>query len=137
MDSVVHFEMPYENPERAAKFYTAAFGWRMQMLGKDMGDYVLATTTETDEKGPTKPGAINGGMYRKEPKRASQCMSMVIAVDDIKQAMKNVAAAGGKVIDKPVDIPGVGQYVSFEDTEGNVLSILQPVPRNWHAPSSK
>jgi hypothetical protein len=62
---------------------------------------------------------------------------MVIAVDDIEQAMKKVAAAGGKVLDKPVDIQGVGQYVSFVDTEGNVLSILQPVPRNWHAPKSK
>ena len=45
-NSVVHFEMPYENPERI-EYYTQAFGWRMQKLGKDMGDYVTAATTET------------------------------------------------------------------------------------------
>ncbi len=53
-------------------------------------------------------------------------MSIVIAVDDIKEHMKKVAAAGGKVQGEPVDIPGIGWYVSFVDTEGNRLSLLQP-----------
>ena len=35
---------------------------------------------------------------------------------------------------EPADIPGVGRYVAFTDTEGNRVSMLQPVPRNWHAP---
>lgn len=65
MNPVVHFEMPYDNRERMAKFYGSAFGWQTQMLGEDMGNYVLARTTETDEKGPKTPGAINGGFSRK------------------------------------------------------------------------
>ncbi len=48
MDSVVHFEMPYENRERMAKFYQSAFGWQTEKLGEDMGNYVVATTTETN-----------------------------------------------------------------------------------------
>ena len=134
MNSVVHFEMPYDNGERIAKFYASAFGWRTQMLGKDMGDYVLATTTETDEKGPKNPGAINGGFYRKNPDWPMQYPSVVIAVDDIKASMKKVTSSGGKVLGEPMDIPGVGQHVSFIDTEGNRVSMLQPIPRNWHAP---
>jgi len=47
--------------------------------------------------------------------------------DDIKQAIKKIAAAGGKVLGEPVEIPGIGQYVSFVDTEGNRVSVLQPV----------
>lgn len=43
-----------------------AFGWQTQMLDKDMGNYVVATTTETDENGPQKPGAINGGFFPKK-----------------------------------------------------------------------
>ena len=43
MDPVVHFELPYEDRERMARFYEAAFGWRTQMLGADMENYVLAT----------------------------------------------------------------------------------------------
>ena len=54
MNSVVHFEMPYEDRERMAKFYRTAFGWQTQVLGEEMGNYVLATTTETDESGPKK-----------------------------------------------------------------------------------
>ena len=65
MDSVVHFEMPYDNRDRMARFYQSVFGWQTQMLGPDMGNYVLATTTESGEAGPTKPGAINGGFYEK------------------------------------------------------------------------
>ena len=48
--------------------------------------------------------------------------------------MTQVSEAGGEVLGEPMEIPGVGQYVSFFDTEGNRVSMLQPVPRNWHAP---
>jgi predicted enzyme related to lactoylglutathione lyase len=67
MDSVVHFEMPYDDRERMAKFYRAAFGWQTRMLGEEVGNYVIATTTETDESGPKKPGAINGGFFARKP----------------------------------------------------------------------
>jgi predicted enzyme related to lactoylglutathione lyase len=134
MDSVVHFEMPYENRERMAKFYKSAFGWQTQMLGQEMGNYVMATTTETNDAGPTKPGAINGGFYGKTPDRPMQYPSVVIAVDDIKRSSAKVAAAGGKVLGEPMDIPGVGRYVSFVDSEGNRVSMLQPIPRGRRAP---
>jgi uncharacterized protein len=127
MNPVVHFEMPYENHERLVKFYTQAFGWQMQKFGKEMGDYVTAATTETDEhRMVKKPGAINGGFFPKKPDGSDQHPSVVIAVDDIKKAMSKVTDAGGKVLGEPVEIPGVGQYVSFADTEGNRASILQP-----------
>ena len=61
MNPVVHFEMPAEDRKRIADFYARVFGWRMQMLGPEMGNYVVVTTTEPDEKGrPKKPGAITG-----------------------------------------------------------------------------
>ncbi len=130
MNPVVHFEMPYENHERLMKFYTDAFGWKMQKLGKDMGDYVIAATTETDENRMVKrSGAINGGFFPKKPDWPAQYPSVVIAVADIKKAMKKVAAAGGKVLGEPREIPGIGQYVSFTDTEGNRVSMLQPMNR--------
>ncbi len=134
MDPVVHFEMPYDNQERMAKFYQSTFGWQLQMLGEKMGNYVLATTIETGESGPKKPGAINGGFYPNKPDWPAQHPSVVIAVDDIQASMKKVTEAGGRVLGEPMDIPGVGQYVSFLDTEGNRVSMLQPIPRNQQAP---
>ena len=137
MDPVVHFEMPFEDRERMAKFYRSAFGWQTEMLGEEMGSYVLATTVETGEKGPKRPGAINGGFYPKKPDWPAQYPSIVIAVDDIRKAIVKVTEAGGNVLGEPMEIPGVGSYVSFMDPEGNRVSMLQPIPRNWHAPKKK
>ena len=68
MDPVVHFEMPADDRKRMANFYSKVFGWKTEVLGPEMGDYVLATTTATGADGrPTTPGAINGGFYPKKP----------------------------------------------------------------------
>jgi len=137
MDPVVHFEMPAEDRKRMAQFYTKAFGWQTQMMGPEMGDYVVVTTTESDDNGPKKPGAINGGFFVKNKEMPAQFPSVVISVGDIKASMKKVTAAGGKVLGEPMEIPGVGQYVSFFDTEGNRVSLLQPLPRMSVRPKSR
>ena len=127
MNPVVHFEIPAEDKNRMADFYTKAFDWKIQMLGPDMNDYVLVTTTEPGEDGrPKNPGAINGGFYKKSADMPGQYPSDVIAVGDIKAAMKKVTEAGGKVLGEPMEIPGYGLYISFFDTEGNRVSMMQP-----------
>ncbi|HTG00933.1 MAG TPA: VOC family protein [Nitrospirota bacterium] len=130
MDPVVHFEIPYNEAKRMVKFYRNAFGWEMQMLGEEMGNYVLATTAESGRTGPKKRGRINGGFFPKKPDWPAQYPSVVIAVDDMAKSIKKVSKAGGKVLGEPMDIPGVGPYVSFIDTEGNRISMLQPLRRN-------
>jgi predicted enzyme related to lactoylglutathione lyase len=130
MNPVVHFEIPFDDGRRAAKFYHAAFGWQTKDLGKEMGHYVLATTTETDDRGPKRAGAINGGFFPRKDDYPQQYPSIVIAVDDIRSSMKKVKEAGGKVLGEPMDIPGIGQYVSFDDSEGNRVAMLQPTAQN-------
>jgi hypothetical protein len=127
MNSVVHFEMPYKDAKRVSKFYKYAFGWDMSDAGADMGNYVLAITTPVDKKTsrPKKPGAINGGFYKRS-KSANPYPSFVIAVDDINKSVATVKKAGGKLLAKIQDIPGVGLWVSFRDSEGNSVSMLQP-----------
>jgi predicted enzyme related to lactoylglutathione lyase len=98
----------------------------MQQLGANMGNYVLANTTGVPEGQPKRPGAINGGFFPKKPDWPAQHPSVVIAVDDIKASMEKVKKSGGNVLGEPMEIPGVGQYVSFMDTEGNRVSLLQP-----------
>ena len=138
MNPVVHFEMPTQDRNRMADFYSKAFGWKTKMLGPDMGEYVLVTTTETDEHSrPKKPGAINGGFYQKSADKPAQYPSVVVAVDDIKDAMKKVTKAGGKVLGEPMEIPGYGLYVSFFDTEGNRVSMMQPTGEWKSAGKSK
>lgn len=137
MNPVVHFEMGYNDRERIKKFYADTFGWQMQQLGPEMGNYVVAQTTETDGKGMVqKPGNINGGFYQKTENPLSHAPSVVIAVDDIGVAMQKVKANDGKILGamgkdgkqsmEPDEIPGVGLWISIMDTEGNRVSLLQP-----------
>ena len=137
MNPVVHFEMGYFDQERMKKFYETACGWTLQQLGAEMGNYVVAQTAETDEKGMVKtPGTINGGFYQKMETPLSHAPSVVIAVQDIKAAMAAVEAQGGKILGamdehgnasmEPMAIPGIGLWISFMDPESNRVSLLQP-----------
>ncbi|HSH91331.1 MAG TPA: VOC family protein [Ramlibacter sp.] len=129
MNPVVHFEMPYIDRDRMVKFYESAFGWTTQKLGAEMGNYVVVTTAAPeDDPGKGVRGAIGGGFYERKADWPDQYPSIVIAVKDVKAAMKDVRAAGGEVLGEPMLIPGIGDYVSFRDTEGNRVSMLQPLP---------
>ncbi len=136
MSPVVHFEMGYNDKNRMVKFYETVFGWKTESMGPEMGNYVTAQTTDTDENRMVKtPGNINGGFYAKTDSPGSQAPSVVISVDDIKQAIEEIKQAGGKILGgmtpdgkktmEPSMIPGVGLWISFQDTEGNRVSLLQ------------
>src|SRR5260221_5082624 len=136
MDPVVHFEMPAKDKKRVSNFYTSAFGWQMNQLSSEMGNYLLAQTTETDEHSMVKtPGAINGGFFDYQEKEGFNIPHLVISVDNLEESMKKVEEAGGKILggasgpEKIDDIPGIGRYISFEDSEGNHVGMLQPAPR--------
>lgn len=125
MNPVVHFEMPAIDRKRMSDFYTKAFGWKTQQYGPEMGNYVVVSTAETDANGRPKQG-INGGFYDRTDDPVSHAPSIVIGVENIQEHMKHVIAAGGTIIGEPMEIPGVGMWVSFKDTEGNRVSMLQP-----------
>lgn len=125
MNPVVHFEMPAVNKKRVKKFYEKAFGWKMQQMGPEMGNYVLATTTPVDKnQTPKSPGAINGGFYQRT--KEAKTPHLVISVDNLEEHMQVVKKAGGKISGKPMEIPGVGRFVMFMDTEANRVGMLQP-----------
>jgi predicted enzyme related to lactoylglutathione lyase len=128
MNPVVHFELPCDDRNRMARFFEQAFGWKMQMYGPEMGNYVVVTTAETDAKPDAPRGAINGGFFMRSADMPAQFPGIVIAVEDIRASMAKVTAAGGQVLGEPMDIPTVGAYVAFMDTEGNRSSMLQPLP---------
>jgi len=89
MNPVVHFEMPVEDKKRMAGFYTNVFGWKIRQLGPEMGEYMIVSTSETDEKTmrPKEAGMINGGFYQKTDDMTSAHPSVVIAVDDIRESI--------------------------------------------------
>ncbi|MDP3953881.1 MAG: VOC family protein [bacterium] len=125
MNPVVHFEMPAEDKSRVKEFYEKVFGWQMTQLGPEMRDYLLANTSPVDENNMhINKGAINGGFYKKG--KDGTIPHIVISVDDIKASMETVKSSGGEILGEPMNIPGIGDFVMFKDTEDNKVGMLQP-----------
>jgi predicted enzyme related to lactoylglutathione lyase len=122
MDKVVHFEIPFDDKQRAMKFYTESFGWHLMEMPEM--NYVMASTVEVDDKMmPKEPGAINGGLFAR-PKEAPH-PAIYVGVASVDDAIKKVQAAGGKVVTPKTPIPGMGAYGRVADTEGNVIGLFQ------------
>jgi hypothetical protein len=126
MGRFVHLEIPYDDAKRMMDFYQSAFGWRIQQLGAEMGGYVVAMTAETDAKPGAPAGAISGGFFAWEPNWPGEHPSVVIAVRDIRTSIDKIRQAGGEVLGEPMEIPGIGLYVAFHDSERNRCSMLEP-----------
>src|SRR3954449_7611432 len=89
---VVHFEIPYQDGDRAQQFYKAAFDWQLQSM-PGMG-YVLVTTGPTGDRGPTEPGFINGGMFSRDVAPSSGPL-VVVDVESIDEALQRIGELGG------------------------------------------
>lgn len=127
MNSVVYFEMPAKDKKRVSEFYSKVFGWNMQQMGAEMGNYLLAQTTETDAQGMVQTkGAINGGFFDFKDAEGFNSPHIVISVEDINKSIEDVKSSGGEIHGEIMDIPGVGKYISFKDSEGNIVGILAP-----------
>ncbi|MBI2851592.1 MAG: VOC family protein [Chloroflexi bacterium] len=116
MPRVIHFEIPVDDPDRAIKFYSSVFGWKIESWGGP-ADYWLITTGKDDEPG------INGAITRRqEPVMATTNALDVPSVDDF---LGKIAANGGKVVMRKTAVPGVGYMAYCRDTEDNLFSIFQ------------
>jgi predicted enzyme related to lactoylglutathione lyase len=119
---VVHFEIPYEDGDRAQRFYKDAFDWQLQSM-PGMG-YVLVTTGPTGDSGPTEPGFINGGMLSRESAPTGGPL-VVVDVESIDEALQRIGELGGETVvgKQPVGDMGFSAYV--KDTEGNVVGLWE------------
>jgi uncharacterized protein len=123
MDSVVHFEIPADQPERASKFYKDAFGWNIQKWEGPMSYWMLGTTESNEMGRPTTPGSINGGMGKRDGTLKS--IVVTIGVPDIDKALQKVEKAGGKTVAKKQAVGDMGFTAYFKDSEGNVVGLFQ------------
>lgn len=124
MARVIHFEVHAENPERAARFYEAAFGWRLQ--------HIPAIDYWTIQTGNGGPG-IDGGLIRRRgpaPQQGQAVNAFVctLGVDDLDASMKAGLDAGGTVALPRMTVPGVGYVAYLLDTEGNIFGLHQSDP---------
>jgi hypothetical protein len=126
MDKVVHFEVPVDDPARAKEFYRSIFDWQLDDMDMGGGNvYTTVTTTPIDEQSriPTEPGAINGGLMRRSADTPGPVIT--IGVDGIDDALKKVEAGGGTIVQPRTEIPDMGAFAYFKDSEGNVVGLWE------------
>ena len=127
MDKVVHFEIPFDDKERANKFYKDVFGW--DILDIPEMNYVIVHTVEVDKNQmPKESGAINGGMYKRDNK-SSNSPVIVINVDNIDNYIKKIKNASGKVFREKMSVGDMGFYAQVYDTEGNIIGIWETITK--------
>lgn len=118
MAKVVHFEIPVDDPDRASTFYREAFGWEISGYGDE--PYWLVTAGSRDEYGAD--GALIGrGQLHRSP-------VIVVGVESLDDAIRNVEQAGAEVVQGRVEIPNVGWSAYFVDPEGNTIGLFEPAP---------
>ena len=122
MNRVIHFDIYADDPARAEKFYSDAFGWKFKKWEGGGGmDYWLIMTGSEKEPG------IDGGMSRREKEwsKAASTNAITIGVKNIDEAIAKVEEAGGLITMNKMVLPEVGWFASFKDPEGNTLSLIQ------------
>jgi predicted enzyme related to lactoylglutathione lyase len=122
MDKVVHFEIPFDDGDRATAFYREVFDWGINSMPQMQ--YSLVTTTPTGEDGsPTEVGGINGGMLaRQDPITAPV---ITIGVADLDESLAKIEKLGGKVTRGRQPVGDMGFAAYFQDTEGNLIGLWQ------------
>ncbi|MHB1207420.1 MAG: VOC family protein [Rhodospirillaceae bacterium] len=113
---ILHFEIPADDLDRARKFYTSIFGWKISDPWKMQ--YFMVETRDHHGDG------INGGMMKR--KAPGQPFTNYIAVDEINDILAQVTAGGGMLAMPKTEIgPGMGWIAAFKDPEGNIMGLHQ------------
>jgi uncharacterized protein len=123
---VVHFEVPFDDVDRARAFYQKAFGWNVMPVPEM--SYTMVSTGPTGDQGPTEPGYIGGGMTERNELFRSPVIT--IDVDDIEATLTKVEELGGKTVRPRQEVGQMGFTAYFTDPEGNLTGLWQSAPPN-------
>jgi len=122
MGRVVHFEIPFDDGERARSFYKEAFDWQLQEMPEM--NYTIVVSGPSGDQGPTEPGFINGGMLSRQMS-ASPGPVVVIDVESIDVALERVGELGGTTVVGKTPVGSMGFTAYVNDPEGNVVGLWE------------
>jgi hypothetical protein len=122
---VVHFEVPFDDGDRARAFYQNAFGWAIMPIPEM--SYMMVSTGPSGGQGPTEPGYIGGGMMARS--EIFQGPIITIDVDDIDGALAKVEELGGATVTPRQEVGEMGSIAYFTDPEGNLMGLWQSAPQ--------
>jgi predicted enzyme related to lactoylglutathione lyase len=119
---VVHFEVPFDDGDRARGFYKEIFGWQLQEMPEM--DYTLVTSGPSGDSGPTEAGFINGGMMARQGGPA-QGPVIVVDVDSIDSTLERISSLGGSTVTGKMPVGEMGFAAYAKDSEGNVIGLWE------------
>ena len=119
---VVHFDIPFDDGDRARNFYSEAFGWQLQPMPEM--DYTLVMSGPSGDRGPTEPGFINGGMLDRTMSPAPG-PTLAIDVASIDDTLAQVEKLGGSTVVGKTPVGDMGFTAYVKDTEGNVIGLWE------------
>lgn len=118
-----HFAVHADDVERARAFYETVFDWRFEPWGPP-GFYLIRTGADGD-------GSLQGALQERQAPLTGSGMrgfECTVGVASLQEILPRIQAAGGRLLSQPHVIPGVGELVFVEDTEGNRIGIMQYAP---------
>ena len=126
-NTVSHFEIYADDPDKLTKFYTSLFDWNVTSIPGM--DYRIIHSAETDAQGMLKqPGAINGGILKRPAGFHMNGFVNYAMVDSIEQAVERATSLGAKVTKGKTAVSGMGWFAMFLDPEGNNFAVFQADP---------
>jgi uncharacterized protein len=119
---VVHFEVPFDDADRARDFYREVFGWQIQPM-PEMNYNMVSTGPTSDQGMPSEPGFIGGGMMQRQAPVNSPVITL--EVDDIDATINAVEKHGGAAVGEKMAVGDMGFAAYFSDSEGNLMGLWQ------------
>jgi predicted enzyme related to lactoylglutathione lyase len=114
--SIVWFEIPADNIERAKKFYGSLFAWRFNKLPAAIADY---WHIDTGGKNTSPDGGMMPRMHPQQP------ITNYVSVPSVSKAAAKVEKLGGTVCKPKTAVPGMGYFAICLDTEGNTFALWE------------
>ncbi|MDY6965131.1 MAG: VOC family protein [Halobacteriota archaeon] len=117
MPTISHFNIPADDIERAKRFYTEVFDWKITRDPGPMEYYMIETSTPDGEIG------LGGGMAKKDD--PSQAITPFIDVPSIDDCIKKIEELGGKLVSPKMAVPNTGYVAVCLDTENNAIGLWE------------
>lgn len=113
--TIVHFEIPADDPENLSEFYRSLFGWDVEKA-EGPTEYYLIKTGDSEY-------AVNGGMMRR--RTPDQVPINYIAVESVVDYIDKAEKLGGRVLVQKEEVPDMGYFAILLDPQGNQLALWE------------
>ena len=120
-----YFDLTVHDVGRAKTFFEQVLGWRFDRFDMPYEYYRI-------QAGPHDEPGIDGGVgaVADAPLSEGRPMTLVtVQVLDLDEVLVRVAAAGGRVVEPRIPIPGVGWYATCAEPGGLKFGLIQPDER--------